>query len=134
MIDAATRRTVRSRAGNACEYCRLPQEQSPLATLQVEHVVPRKHGGDDSLDNLALACIDCNLSKGTNLAGRDPETSSLTALFHPRTQSWDEHFEWRGAYLVGKTAVGRTTIEVLRINSDEQVQLRLATKASEKAE
>jgi len=126
MIDAATRRQIRSRAGNACEYCQLPQEFSPLAALQVEHVISRKHGGNDQLENLALACIDCNLAKGTNIAGIDPESGALTPLFHPRQHVWQEHFQWQGVRLTGKTAIGRTTIVVLRMNSDDQVQLRIA--------
>ena len=28
------------------------RHQSPLAALQVEHIRSRKHGGDDTLDNL----------------------------------------------------------------------------------
>jgi hypothetical protein len=45
-------------------------------------------------------------------------------LFHPRRQSWENHFDWQGLYLVGKTAIGRTTIRVLNINSEDQVALR----------
>jgi hypothetical protein len=55
MIDAATRRLVRNRAQDACEYCRLAQENSPLASLQIEHILPRKHGGGNDADYLALA-------------------------------------------------------------------------------
>jgi len=33
------------------------------ATL--EHIVPRCHGGDDDVENLALACARCNHLKGT---------------------------------------------------------------------
>ena len=62
-MDAATRRLVRARAGNRCEYCGLPQDESPLAALQIEHVIPKKHGGTDDPDNLALACIDCAISR-----------------------------------------------------------------------
>lgn len=129
MIDAATRRMVRTRAGNACEYCGLHQAHSPLASLQVEHIVARKHGGGDETDNLAMSCIDCNLAKGSNIAGIDSVTGQTTDLFHPRRQTWSDHFEWRGAYLVGKTAIGRTTIEVLRINSEEQIELRTALRS-----
>ena len=94
MIDAATKRLVRQRAANRCEYCGLHQDHSPLATLQIEHINPKKHGGADDHDNLALACIDCNLAKSSNIAGRDPVTSQLTLLFHPRQDRWDDHFEW----------------------------------------
>jgi hypothetical protein len=32
-----TKARVRERAGNRCEYCKLHQEDSPLAALHVEH-------------------------------------------------------------------------------------------------
>jgi 5-methylcytosine-specific restriction endonuclease McrA len=124
MISAEIRAQVRGRAQNACEYCHLHQDDSPLATLHVEHIIPKIHGGRDDIDNLALACIDCNLHKGTNLTGIDPETSEITQLFHPRRQAWEEHFEWQGIYLTSKTTTGRTTIRVLNINSEDQVALR----------
>jgi len=109
---------------NACEYCHLHQDDSPLAVLHVEHIIPKIHGGTDDLDNLALACIDCNLHKGTNLTGIDPQINEVTELFPPRRQSWSEHFEWQGIYVMGKTATGRTTIRVLNMNSDDQAALR----------
>ena len=112
------------RAGNRCEYCQRHQDDSPLAPLQIEHIIPKKHGGSDEIENLALACIDCNLRKGPNLTGIDPETGEITRLFHPRRQSWSAHFEWAGIYLVGKTAVGRTTVRVLSMNSDDRLALR----------
>ncbi|HSS19497.1 MAG TPA: hypothetical protein VLL54_05435 [Pyrinomonadaceae bacterium] len=57
-------------------------------------------------DNLALACIDCNLHKGPNLTGIDPNTGVITPLFHPRRDAWVEHFGWDGIYLVGSTGCG----------------------------
>jgi 5-methylcytosine-specific restriction endonuclease McrA len=123
-MDAATRRFVKERARNRCEYCLLPQNLSPLASLQVEHIIPRKHQGHDELDNLALACIDCNLHKGPYIAGFDPFTGDLTRLFHPRLDNWSEHFKKEGAYIVGNTAIGPTTVNVLQFNSEEQIQLR----------
>ena len=92
--------------------------------VHVEHIIPRIHGGTDDLDNLAPACIDCNLHKGPNLVGIDPETERVTDLFHPRRHRWEDHFEWRGIYLVGKTAIGRTTVRVLNMNSEDQLALR----------
>jgi hypothetical protein len=52
-VDAATRILVRNRAKDRCEYCGLLQEQSPLASLHVEHIRPVKHGGGDDDENLA---------------------------------------------------------------------------------
>lgn len=126
-MDVSTRAFVRERAGNRCEYCQLHQDNSPLALLHIEHIIPRKHGGSDALDNLALACIDCNLRKGPNVTGIDPVTQEVTVLFHPRRHLWTEHFTWDGVFLVGKTAIGRTTVRVLDMNTDDQLALRSQT-------
>ena len=123
-MNESTRQLVRDRAGNRCEYCLISQVDSPLARLLVEHIIPIKHGGTDDAANLALACIDCNLYKGPNLTGFDPESGDLSRLFHPREQSWNEHFEWVGVYIVGRTGIGRTTVAVLNMNSEEQLEFR----------
>ena len=83
-MDAATRNLVRVRASNRCEYCGLRQEQSPLASLHVEHVVPKKHGGSDDPDNLALACIDCNKKKDNLLL----EQAGMVLRHAPHKPSW----------------------------------------------
>lgn len=126
-MDAATRNLVWQRAGIRCEYCGLEQQHSPLASLQIDHVRPRKHGGKDDPNNLALCCIDCNLHKGSDIAGYDPETGFLTELFNPRRDPWDDHFAWQGVLIVGKTPIGRTTVEVLQLNSEDRLQLRTVT-------
>jgi len=115
--------TVRRRAGEACEYCRMPQAlyEGPF---EIEHVVARQHHGTTLLENLALACPRCNRFKGPNLAGIDAQTGRTVRLFHPRKDRWNEHFAWRGAELVGLTATGRVTISVLMMNDAEYVRLR----------
>jgi hypothetical protein len=123
-MNQATRDLVRRRANDRCEYCQLRQEDSLLAVLHVEHVIPRKHGGADDESNLALACIDCNLHKGPNLSGIDPTTGAIVELFHPRRQLWSDHFHWRGIRIEGVTSTGRATVVVLNMNSDEQLALR----------
>ena len=125
-MTEAARTFVRQRAANRCEYCHLHQDDSPLAALHIEHIRPRKHGGSDDESNLGLACIDCNLHKGPNLTGIDPLTAAVTELFHPRQQRWEDHFTFEGIYITGRTAVGRTTIQVLDMNSDDQLNLRAA--------
>jgi hypothetical protein len=66
----------------------------------------------------------CNRHKGSNLSGIDPKTDLLTRLFHPRRHAWSYHFRWDGAKLRGRTAIGRTTIRVLKINALLRVILR----------
>ena len=124
MISESKKALVRARAGNRCEYCHLHQDQSPLAVLHIEHIIPKKHGGSDDLENFALACIDCNLHKGPNLTGIDPETDEITELFHPRNHLWADHFQWEGIYIVGRTSIGRTSVRVLNMNSEDQLALR----------
>jgi 5-methylcytosine-specific restriction endonuclease McrA len=125
-MTEAVRRLVRQRAKHRCAYCQLYQDDSPLAALHIEHIRPIKHGGTDVLENLCLACIDCNLHKGTNLTGIDPETDKITPLFHPRKDNWDEHFGWNGIRIAGRTAVGRVTVRVLDLNGDDRLDLRVA--------
>ncbi len=130
-MDAVTRRLVRARAGDRCEYCHLRQIDSPLASLEIKHVIPKKHHGDDTLANLALACIHCNCHKGSNISGIDPDTGRMTRLFHPRNDEWDDHFYRQGPVFIGKTDVGRTTVDVLKMNADDRVQLRAASDQDE---
>ena len=125
-MTRALQNLIRRRAGNRCEYCQLHQVDSPLAALHIEHIIPRKHGGTDEADNLCVACIDCNLHKGPNLTGIDPDTGAVTELFHPRRQRWEDHFEWQGVRIAGTTPAGRSTVRVLDMNSDERLDLRIA--------
>jgi hypothetical protein len=43
----------------SCAYCGVSDD------LQWEHIIPRSSGGPDIIDNMVLACPDCNLSKGS---------------------------------------------------------------------
>jgi hypothetical protein len=61
--------------------------------------------------------MHCNRHKGPNLAGLDPADGALVRLYHPRRDSWAEHFEWRETEQFGRTAIGRTTVSVLAINA-----------------
>ncbi len=90
----------------------------------MDHIIARKHQGASDEENLAFACLPCNARKGPNVAGVDPITGEIVPLFHPRRDEWNDHFEWRGAWLFGKTASARTTIHVLGINNTEVVLAR----------
>ena len=80
--------------------------------------------GADDEDNLALACNRCNACKGPNLTGIDLETSALVPLFHPRLDSWADHFEFQHARIVGRTPKGRATVAVLQMNDDRRLERR----------
>lgn len=120
------RAEVASRAGHRCEYCHLPT-RGQVATFPIDHIEPRSADGSNELDNLALTCPHCNAHKWTATESTDPETGQVVLLFHPRRDSWDEHFQWSSANtgeLLGKTATGRATIHCLRINDPDMIELR----------
>ena len=121
---------VRQRAAGRCEYCLFPESASELP-FHIDHIIAQKHGGQSESENLAWACFSCNLRKGPNIAGLDPDTGELTALFNPRTDGWSDHFAWDGLLLLGKTAIGRTTVAVLDINHVDSVTVRKELREEE---
>lgn len=124
-IPKATRRLVRERAGNRCEYC----QSSCLITTDLfatDHIFPESRGGTSHESNLAFACSGCNDYKGVKIEGFDAETNGVVSLFHPRQDEWQTHFEWSvdTTLMVAKSAIGRVTIEILRMNRVELMALR----------
>ena len=124
-MDESLERAVRKRAGYVCEYCGMPQVlyETPF---QIEHIIARQHKGRTSSSNLALSCLNCNASKGPNIAGIDYATSrtKLVRIFNPRRHKWTRHFHWAGPVLLGKTPIGRVTIQLLGINDQDRVKVR----------
>ena len=123
-MPPSRRQHVWERARGCCEYCQLPQDLDPRP-FHLDHIRPQKHAGPTVVENLALCCAACSLYKGPNPAGYDPETDILHPLFNPRTHEWSEHFAWNEGSLAGLTAIGRTTISVLRINEPLRIRHRL---------
>jgi HNH endonuclease len=111
---AAIKDLVHERANGCCEYCQTSEENSGQ-TLQVDHIYPT---GGNGLENLCLACWNCNNYKRATTQVIDPETSDSVSIFNPRAQIWSEHFEWiNGATIVrGITATGRASVERLKMN------------------
>ena len=122
-MERSLEQAVWNRAASRCEYCQIHQDADVLS-FEIDHIIARKHRGLTESENLALACFSCNNHKGPNVAGVDPESGAICRLFHPRRDRWNEHFEWHGPLLVGLTAIGRTTVEVLVINIAHRVALR----------
>ena len=123
-MDETLRQFVRQRAGNRCEYCRIPQHALPWAAFHIEHIAARQHGGTDDAENLALACRRCNGYKGPNLASIDPDTGLVTRLFNPRVDKWHDHFFIQDHIIEGCTHVGRSTVKLLNMNDPDRIQVR----------
>ena len=122
-MDATLTRQVWRRAHGHCEYCQLSQEFDDRA-FEIDHIRSQKHLGPTIAGNLALSCFRCNSFKGSDISGRDSKTGKLMPLFNPRRHKWTRHFYWQGAYLIGRTPIGRVTVAVLRINDPFRVELR----------
>jgi len=122
-VPAEVRQLVFERASFRCEYCLLPLGAA-FFPHEVDHVVAVKHGGPTDVGNLALACWRCNRHKGTDLGSFDPQTGEFSLLFNPRRQTWTDHFAFKSETLVGLTYEGRTTIFLLRLNSEERLAER----------
>jgi hypothetical protein len=87
--------------------------------MTLDHVIPQSQGGGTTFENLCFACRRCNEFKGSATSAPDPLTGEPASLFHPRQQTWADHFQWdaSGTLIVGLTAVGRTTIVALNLNN-----------------
>ena len=106
----------------------IPEAAAELP-FHLDHIIAQKHRGQTEPANLAWACFSCNLRKGPNIAGRDPESDELAPLFNPRLDKWSQHFVWEGAWLRGKTPIGRATVAVLDMNHPDSILVREALGA-----
>ena len=128
MAERVTRRMraqVFQRANGCCEYCR-SQALYTTESFDVEHIVPTVRGGPTVLDNLALACSNCNGHKYDKFEAYDAVSEQTISLFHPRRDKWSEHFAWREdkTQIIGLTPTGRVTIELLTMNAQNLMNWR----------
>lgn len=122
-VSEQQRAEVAHRAEFRCEYCLIHEDDAGFPH-QVDHVVSRKHGGVSSLENLAYACVLCNRRKGSDVASIDSQTGKMTPLFHPRRDRWIDHFRVDEEFIRPLTAVGRVTLQLLRLNAPERLSER----------
>ncbi|MEZ4623144.1 MAG: HNH endonuclease [Caldilineaceae bacterium] len=101
------------------------QQYTPLQ-LEIDHIIPRRKGGSDDINNLWLACRSCNLYKSDQITADDPLTGKSVALFNLRVQDWYQHFHWNqdGTLIVGFTPCGRATVIALNLNNLIAVTVR----------
>jgi ribosomal protein L37E len=95
--------------------------------FEVEHIIPVSRGGDDALENLALACRSCNLAKSNNTQDYDWASKAWQPVFNPRIHRWEEHFfpvQGEDVRILGLTATGRVTVSLLRMNRPQAIAAR----------
>lgn len=125
VVSPRLRRLVTQRAHGVCEYCLIHQEDAYFS-FHVDHIISRKQRGPTTDANLALACLRCNVAKGTDIgaiAGRPPR---LVRLFHPREDAWVGHFRLTSARIVPLTDIAEATIQLLGLNASDRLILRRA--------
>jgi ATP adenylyltransferase len=60
-LSGSLRYEVLKRAGFRCELCGISADER---AIEVDHILQRKHGGEDDLTNLQALCFKCNANKG----------------------------------------------------------------------
>lgn len=119
-VPAELRRFVHERARGRCEYCQI-HEDDAFWSHHVDHIYAEKHGGETIEDNLCLSCADCNGYKGSDLCSIDPLTGEIVSLFHPRRDSWRDHFRLETGDIQALTPQARITLRLLHFNDEERV-------------
>jgi CRISPR/Cas system Type II protein with McrA/HNH and RuvC-like nuclease domain len=59
----ALRWEVLKRDNFTCQYC---GQHAPNVKLEVDHIIPFREGGDDSMGNLLTSCYSCNRGKNAS--------------------------------------------------------------------
>ena len=60
----AQRQRVFKRDGHVCAYCGIDE-----GIMHIDHIIPRKVGGDHALENLQVLCKSCNQAKAAKSEG-----------------------------------------------------------------
>ncbi len=70
------RRNLFARDGSRCQYC---GRKFPTSELSLDHVIPRRLGGQSTWENVVCACTQCNVKKG----GRTPQQANMKLIQKP---------------------------------------------------
>ena len=94
--------------------------------MVMDHITPVSAGGETVAENLCLSCVSCNSYKLNYQTGLDTKLKLETRLFNPRSDRWIEHFNWSddGSVIVGLTAIGRATVNRLKMNQPRMLIAR----------
>lgn len=76
-----TRNNVFERDKNQCQYC---SKTFSREELNLDHVIPRHHGGKTTWENIVCSCIKCNTRK----ANRLPHEAGMRLIRKPGKPKW----------------------------------------------
>lgn len=90
-----SRSLIYKRDGHKCQYCGSTKE------LTIDHIIPRSRGGEDTWENLVVACMPCNTKKGDKLLEdtnmilrtipRKPINKMLFTLNRTNDPEWNQY-------------------------------------------
>jgi len=90
-----SRSMIYKRDRNSCQYCGATRD------LTIDHVIPKCRGGEDTWENLVVACISCNSKKSNSLLSntdmkllrtpRAPHNKMQIALSDCKIREWKEY-------------------------------------------
>ncbi|MGI0479577.1 HNH endonuclease [Geminocystis sp. CENA526] len=114
------KKLVAKRANYGCEYCLMAEKYRPSG-CHIDHIISLKHGGENSSENLAYACLPCNLNKGTDLGSINPKTGELVRFFNPRRDKWSDHFCINDGRIEPLTDIGEVTVRIFQFNTEDRI-------------
>jgi 5-methylcytosine-specific restriction endonuclease McrA len=95
MQTKPSRTMIYKRDGHKCQYCGSTRE------LTIDHIIPRSRGGEDTWENLVVACMPCNMRKGNKLLEdtnmilqtipKKPFNKMLFSLDRANVPEWKEY-------------------------------------------
>lgn len=76
-----TRHNIFERDKNTCQYC---GKHFDRRDLNLDHVIPRDHGGPTTWENIVCSCIECNTLKGNHT----PREAHMRLIRKPKKPRW----------------------------------------------
>ncbi len=100
---ALNRKNLIQRDNFCCQYCGYKGEN-----LSIDHVLPRSRGGKDTWENVAAACVSCNMKKGSltpkeanmTLSKKPHKPMNIMSFEATKQINSGCHKEW-GKYVIG---------------------------------
>lgn len=63
-ISSKSRFDILKRHSFTCQYC---GNKAPNVQITIDHIIPVSKGGSHSVENLTVACFECNRGKSNNI-------------------------------------------------------------------
>lgn len=86
VLSAELKSAIWEKSQGRCWYC--GKQCNPFTDMHIDHVRARSKGGTDTLDNLVIACVRCNIDK-RDLYVYEFRRKRFANVTHPRW-FWNE--------------------------------------------